>query len=366
MNDRKFKILMTTDTLGGVWNYSVELASVLAGKGCEVALASMGNPLSKEQLRDISSLKNVTLYQSEYQLEWMDDPWKDVDKSSEWLLNISKEIKPDIVHLNTYSHGNIQWNAPTLLVAHSCVLSWWKSVKGENAPQKYTIYKERVEKGINNADFVVAPSLSMIKNIKANYRVPAEIKIIYNGRNPEKYKPGKKSSFYLTSGRIWDEAKNISLLTSIADKLPWKVQIAGDNLHPVTKKQVEFSNVNILGKLSQDVLARVFSTAPVYVLPAKYEPFGLSILEAALSGCAIVAGNIDSLREIWEDSIIYVSPDDPEELENILKKLSSDENVLSKYSYKALKHAQYYNSEIMVENYLSVYSYLAEKVEEIL
>ncbi len=32
-------------------------------------------------------------------------------------------------------------------------------------------------------------------------------------------------------------------------------------------------------------------------LPARYEPFGLSVLEAALSGCALVLGDIPSLRE---------------------------------------------------------------------
>ena len=35
-------------------------------------------------------------------------------------------------------------------------------------------------------------------------------------------------------------------------------------------------------------------------LPARYEPFGLSILEAALSGCALVLGDLPSLRELWD------------------------------------------------------------------
>ena len=39
--------------------------------------------------------------------------------------------------------------------------------------------------------------------------------------------------------------------------------------------------------------------ASIYALPARYEPFGLSILEAALSGAALVLGDIPSLREVW-------------------------------------------------------------------
>ncbi|HET9225405.1 MAG TPA: glycosyltransferase family 1 protein, partial [Thermoanaerobaculia bacterium] len=43
------KVLMTADTVGGVWNYALELARGLADQGIEVALASMGNPLDELQ-----------------------------------------------------------------------------------------------------------------------------------------------------------------------------------------------------------------------------------------------------------------------------------------------------------------------------
>ena len=49
--------------------------------------------------------------------------------------------------------------------------------------------------------------------------------------------------------------------------------------------------------------------AAIYALPARYEPFGLSILEAALSGCALVIGDIPSLREIWADAALFVPSD---------------------------------------------------------
>ena len=38
------KVLMTADTVGGVWTYAVELARGLADRGVEVALATMGAP----------------------------------------------------------------------------------------------------------------------------------------------------------------------------------------------------------------------------------------------------------------------------------------------------------------------------------
>jgi glycogen synthase len=42
-------VLMTSDTLGGVWTYSIELARELTRAGIHVSLATMGNPLRPEQ-----------------------------------------------------------------------------------------------------------------------------------------------------------------------------------------------------------------------------------------------------------------------------------------------------------------------------
>lgn len=62
--------------------------------------------------------------------------------------------------------------------------------------------------------------------------------------------------------------------------------------------------------MSQRALAQWYAHAAIYALPARYEPFGLSALEAGLSGCALVLGDIPSLREIWGDAALFVPPDD--------------------------------------------------------
>ena len=69
-------------------------------------------------------------------------------------------------------------------------------------------------------------------------------------------------------------------------------------------------HVRLLGKLSESELARHYARAAIYCLPARYEPFGLSVLEAALSGCALVLGDIPSLRENWTGAAEFAPPDD--------------------------------------------------------
>src|SRR5687768_2158129 len=123
------KVLMTSDTIGGVWTYAVELVRGLAGHGVEVALATMGALLTADRWSEVCALPNAQVFESKFRLEWMEDPWRDVDEAGEWLLGIEREFVPDIVHLNGYCHGNLPWTAPVLVVGHSCVLSWWSAVK---------------------------------------------------------------------------------------------------------------------------------------------------------------------------------------------------------------------------------------------
>src|SRR5215207_31233 len=77
------RILMTADTVGGVWTYALELARSLAPHGVEIELASMGSRLSGEQRTEARSIPNLTVYESSFKLEWMEDPWRDVRAAGE-------------------------------------------------------------------------------------------------------------------------------------------------------------------------------------------------------------------------------------------------------------------------------------------
>jgi glycogen(starch) synthase len=141
---RNQRVLITADTVGGVWTYAVELAGALDRLGVRVALATMGAPLHEHQRVQLAMLPGVTVYESTYKLEWMQDPWDDVERAGEWLLQLEHECQPDLVHLNQFAFGALPFAAPTLVVAHSCVLSWWQAVKGEPAQIGRASCRERV------------------------------------------------------------------------------------------------------------------------------------------------------------------------------------------------------------------------------
>jgi len=350
------RVLMTADTVGGVWTYVLELMRALQGQ-VDFALATMGAPLTQDQHEEAAILSNLTLCESSYQLEWMDSPWRDVKQAGDWLLQLERDFAPDVIHLNGYVHGSLAWQAPSLIVGHSCVLSWWQAVKGECAPSIYDYYRERVRDGLQSASLVVAPTQAMLSALEQHYGPLPHSVVIPNGRSADRFHVGAKESFVLAAGRLWDEGKNILTLAKAAPHIPWQVVIAGDSTHP-DGRQVHFKNMHALGSLSPSKLANWMSRAPILVLPARYEPFGLTPLEAALSGCALVLGDIPSLRDVWGDAAVFVSPDDDRALARAINHLITSPAARQIMATRALSRAREYPPESFARNYLQLYQQL--------
>ncbi|MGH9833693.1 MAG: glycosyltransferase family 1 protein, partial [Blastocatellia bacterium] len=66
------RMLMTTDTVSGVWTYALELARALGERAIEVSLATMGAPLSPSQREEVKEIRNLEVYEGDYRLEWME------------------------------------------------------------------------------------------------------------------------------------------------------------------------------------------------------------------------------------------------------------------------------------------------------
>jgi glycosyltransferase involved in cell wall biosynthesis len=355
------RLLLTTDTVGGVWTYAVELARALGPHGIQIALATMGAPIRPDQREQARALDHVTVHESTFRLDWMQDPWDDVARAGDWLLGLEARVRPDVVHLNGYAHGALPWQSPVLVVGHSCVLSWWQAVKGEPAGREWAAYGHAVRRGLRAADAVAAPTAAMLEELGRLYGPPPEGVVIPNGRDAAAFRPAAKEPFVLSAGRLWDEAKNLAALERVAPRLPWPVYVAGDDRSPDgAAADAQTRHTQPLGRLDERAMADWLGRAAIYALPAKYEPFGLSALEAALAGCALVLGDIPSLREVWGDAALFVKPDDADALSGAIRSLTSSPALREEMATRARRRAREYAPERMAERYMSVYRRLME------
>jgi glycogen synthase len=349
------RILMTADTVGGVWTYAIDLTRTLAETGVEVALATMGARPSEEQRRQAREIPGAELFDSTYRLPWMDHPWADVQLATDWLLDLAARTRADLVHLNEPVFGSAPWPVPTVAVAHSCVVSWWQSVWGTPPPEEWSRYQREMGRGLRAAHQVVAPSRWMLETVRRNYQVAGGL-VIPNGRHAADLYPESKDPVVFAAGRLWDPAKNLLVLEEVANRLAWPIYVAGEPRHPGSTRQVAAEQLRLLGQLSPDALAAWLRRASIYAFPARYEPFGLSVLEAALAGCALVLGDLPTLRELWDGAALFVPSDQPEDLRLALEGLIEDGALRQALAMRARRRALQYTPSRMGRAYLELYA----------
>ena len=349
------RILMTADAVGGVWQYSADLAAALVERGTEILVATMGPRPSAAQKQQILTIPHVTLAESEFALEWMPAPWHDVERAGKWLLELASDFSPSVIHLNGYSHANLPWRKPVIVTAHSCVYSWWRAVHGSSPGQDWAEYKRRVVAGLAASKLVTAPSTYMATALQQEYGVPGKkIHVIHNFSRAVRSARNAKQPFLLAAGRTWDTAKNFALIKQIAPKLDYVIRIAGPGPRPegwaATRKSARF-----LGSLSQSQLLEQMEQASIFLHPALYEPFGLAILEAAWRRCCLVLSDIPSLRELWANAAVFIDPHNPEQWAIELNKLMADRGTREAFSQRAYSRAKKYRVDGAVDKYWSLY-----------
>ncbi len=339
------RVLMTADAVGGVWTYALELASALAARDVRTTIAVMGPAPSEAQRHD--AMRIAELHEGAFALEWASEPWDDVARAGDWLLELERSVRPDVVHVNGFAHCALPWSAPTVMVAHSCVCSWWRACRGERAPATWDRYREAVRAGISGADAIVAPTNAMLGAFCDEHDPErahaARMRVIPNAADASRFAPGpEKLPLVLAAGRLWDEAKNIAALDAIAGELSWPVAVAGSGSAPADTdgERARFARSIALGVLAPTDLGAWMQHAAIYALPARYEPFGLSALEAALSGCALVLGDIPSLRELWDGAARFVDPRDPAALRGAIQLLIDDADARRALADRALQRAR--------------------------
>ena len=357
MNVRR--VLMTADAVGGVWTYCLQLAGGLARLGVAVDLAVMGPPPDAAQRATAARIPRLTLWTASFRLEWMEGGIDDIVRSGQWLLALAARTAPDLVHLNGYAHGALPFPAPKIVVAHSCVLSWWQAVHGCPPPSAWRDYADAVREGLAGADRVIAPSAEMLRALDAHYGPrAAPSSVIANGLGPVRGWRARKRPVVLAAGRLWDDGKNIAALAAVAPTIPWPVMVAGDVAVATAAEEKPASpadGVRYLGRLDAGEMTTAYRRATIYALPARYEPFGLSILEAAQHGCALVLGDIASLRENWAGAALFVDPDDVEGLGRTLGALIADRRTQRALARRARRRARRFSLRKMCRATLELY-----------
>ncbi|HUR84020.1 MAG TPA: glycosyltransferase family 4 protein, partial [Solirubrobacteraceae bacterium] len=280
---------------------------------------------------------------------------EDVEASGRRLLALAEEARVDLVHLNGFSHGALPWRVPVVVAAHSCVLSWHAAVRNAPAGPEWDRYRAAVSAGLRGADAVVAPTAAMRASLRRHYDYDLRCRVIPNGVSPHPADIGPRARLVLAAGRLRDEAKGLDALDRAAAQIEWPVAVAGDAGDRGAR------HAHLLGVLPRDELRGRMGQAAIFAHPAHYEPFGLVVLEAALAGCALVLGDIPTLRELWDGCALFVPPGDADALAEACGAIIAEPRLRRALCERAVYTAGCFTAARMAGKYRHLYERLPQR-----
>ncbi len=164
--------------------------------------------------------------------------------------------------------------------------------------------------------------------IQHHYNLPSDrVTVVPNGRNPREYKSdpqilerlGVTDPYVLYLGRV-EEKKNVGVLieafASLLDQVPEaQLVLAGSpgyghgGFLEAMKGLGISDNVIETGWTSEKDVAALMADAKVFVLPSRYEGFGIPVIEAMDANTPVVCSDIPALREVAGEAALYFDPD---------------------------------------------------------
>jgi glycosyltransferase involved in cell wall biosynthesis len=123
-------------------------------------------------------------------------------------------------------------------------------------------------------------------------------------------------------------------LACIAD-LDWRCTVAGSlDRAPETaasiRRQIQthglIGRIDLIGEIADPTA--LYETADIFVLPSRYEGYGMAIAEALAYGVPVVATRVGAIPEVVPGNAgILVAPDDPAALAKSLRRLIESASV---------------------------------------
>ncbi len=356
---RPKRVLLSTDAVGGVWVYTLELAAALK-PAYEFEFAVLGPAPSPQQLQ-CARAAGARIHVSNLPLDWTAQQPETLADASRELAALARRRRVDLVQLHTPALlGDVNWPAPVLAVLHSCVATWWHAMHGELAPPNDFVWRmNAVQAGLQHADRIVAPSHALAEAAQTIYRMQRPIQTVYNSRRPSAdAQPAPEGCGVLAAGRLWDAAKNIAVLEQAAGLMNGvPVSAAG----PITGPNgacLTLHTIRHLGALPPDHLHAAMRSARIFASPALYEPFGLAVLEAAQAGLPLVLADIPAFRELWDGAALFLNPEDPGLWAASLTALHARPDECRARGAQARAHAGRYGTEHFAQAMRGIYQEL--------
>ena len=292
-------------------------------------------------------------------------------KEQIFLPLLLKKIKPDLVH---FTHFNVPffYSGKYIVTIHDLIMTKFPSRKSSTLGSllffiKRLGYNLIIKKAVKKADKIITVSKFTAKDIKKYFKLKNinKINVIYEGvtKINKKYENLKlPNNFFLYIGNAYPH-KNLKFLIKVFKKFlknnkDYYLILIGKKNYFYKKLEKYSNNNNIIFTdfVPDNILPNYYKKAKAYIFPSLYEGFGLPPLEAMSYELPVLSSNIDSLKEILENSILYFNPKDEDDLLNKLNIIISNDKLRENLKNLGLKQIKKYSWSTMVKKIINLYN----------
>lgn len=359
-NEGKMKILYIITGLGfgGAEKVVCDLADQMVLKGHEVKIAYLtGDKLMKPKSSNIEIIYLAL------------NGIKSFIPASIQYRNLLRSFRPDVVHAHMV-HANIfvrlnriNQKIPKLIcTAHNSN----EGGKIRMLAYKYTnflsdintnVSKEASQAFINKGAFTKENLITVYNGIDLN-------KFKFSNSKNDIVSIDDGFTNFLSVGRLNEQKDYPNLLNAISQldvNLKVRFNIVGDGeLRLAIENLIDSmgikNKVNLLGRRKD--IATLMHQSDFFILPSKYEGFGLVVAEAMACGTFVIATDCGGVREVLGDTGILVPPQDSQALAQAMQQaLSLTDEQISSNNIRARKRIEeLFSLEKSVEKWLEIYT----------
>lgn len=325
--------------------------------------------LIKEKFADNITIYKVGLHKK--QLHY----WRKTEVL-EWLFKAGFHYRR-LLRGNDYDFAHAFSGFPTGWLSYRCSrkLPYIISLRGSDVPGEHARLKLDYKilapafRAIWKKAAVLVANSQGLKNRALKFMPSAEIDVIPNGVDSERFSPSKAATAQqtirlLTVGRL-SVTKRVEILIDAVEILQsqgcqvcFKI-VGGGQIRQKLKQIVKEKNldniIEITGRIDAEDMPDVYRQSDIFISASKLEGMSNAMLEAMASGLPIIAARCEGTEELIAENGLVIENANAEEIAGAVRKLIEDPQLRNKMSIAARKQAEQFTWGRIAEKYLNIY-----------
>lgn len=320
------RVLMTLDSVGGVWRFGLNLARALQPRNVSFIFVIFGPEPSEAQRQEAEALGE--LFHIPLPLDWLAKAELQLADVPARIAEIAQRCKVDLIHLNLPTQAaGLEMDKPVIVMSHSCAPTWFQAVRKTALPEAWEWHSRLNRQGISRADIVLAPSRSHAELMIATYGQIRNLRVVHYATGPAPHLVDRALRDGIVAvGRWWDQGENGPVMDLLAARLTRQLTLIGSCTGP-SGETFSPRHAQSTGPLSHAETLERIGNAEIFLSPSRYETFGLAALEAATRRTPLVLADIPVYRELWDGAALFVPPNDPAAYAEAIDKLVNERQL---------------------------------------